>query len=271
MGVNMDRKIGVVTSTYAHFGIEDAMAGISRVGFKFVELATIPNIIDHILPRPEEMQDINVAKILDMCEEYNLKIYCIAAHERLMKEKAVYNFKKVIDIADLLDVRNITTGTGEVKTKDDKKRFFKEIKILGQYAANKDIIICLEIHGDWCKDGKVASEIVGMINHPNIKINYDTANVIFYGNKRPEEDIKFALPYIGFIHLKDKRGGYKVWDFPALGDGDINFDKIFKLIKDYSGPISVEVEFDGKKHTLNEVNDSVKRSYIFLKNYGIVS
>jgi sugar phosphate isomerase/epimerase len=267
----MDRKIGVVTSSFAHFDIEDAMAGISEARFKYIELATIPGVIDHIIPRPEEMKDKDVSKILNMCEKYKLEVYCVAAHERLMKEDAVNNFKKVIDVADLLNVKYITTGTSEVKTSDDERRFYKDIKILGEYAAAKGVTICLEIHGDWCKNGKIASKIVKKINHSNIKINYDTANVIFYGDMRPEEDIKYAIPYIGFMHIKDKKGGYMVWDFPALGDGEIDFDKIFNLIKDYSGPISVEVEFDGKKHPLDEVNNALKRSYSFLKGYGMVS
>ncbi|MBA7518016.1 hypothetical protein ES705_10081 [subsurface metagenome] len=267
----MDRRIGVVTSTYAHFDMKEALIGISRAGFRYVELATIPDIIEHILPRPEKMKYSDVEKILNSCKECNLEIHCIAAHERLMKENAVNNFKKVINVAELFDVKYITTGTGEVKTKDDIKRFYKEIKILGECAANKNITICLEIHGDWCNNGKIASEIVKRINHPNIKINYDTANAIFYGSTIPEEDIKYVLPYIGFVHIKDKRGGYKVWDFPALGDGEIDFIRIFKLLENYDGPISVEIEFDGKEHSLQEINEAVKKSHDFLKCYGIIN
>ena len=266
----MDRKIGVVTSTYSHYSADEAMDGISKAGFKYVELVTVPGVIDHILPRPEEMENNDVAKILNMCKEYHLEIYCIAAHERLMKEDAVSSFRKVIDISKLLGARYITTSIGEIKTEDDRKRFYKEIKILGEYAATKDIVICLEVHGDWCKNGKVASKIVEKINHSNIRINYDTANTIFYGDTRPEEDLKNALPYVGFMHLKDKIGGYKVWNFPVLGEGEVDFNKIFKLIQDYSGPISVEVELDGKKHPLNEVNNALVKSYNFLKNHGIV-
>jgi len=266
----MGSKIGVVTSTYVNFSMEQALAGISESGFKYVELATIPGIIDHILPRPEEMKDINIYRILDICKNQGLEIYCIAAHERLMKENAVNNFKKVIDTAKLLGVKYITTDTGRVNTEEDRKRFYKEMKILGDYAGNRDIILCLETHGDWCNNGKIASEIIKNINYANIKVNYDTANVIFYGDTNPEKDLEYALPYIGFIHLKDKKGGYKVWNFPALGEGEINFDRIFKLVKNYNGPISVEVEFDGNKHPLDEINDALKKSYIFLEDYGLI-
>lgn len=267
----MNRKIGVVTTTYAHFSVEEAVAGILKAGFKYVELATVPDFVDHILPRPEEMKNKDVNKILDTYREKHLEIYCIAAHERLMKEDAISNFKKVIDIAKLLGVSYITTGTGNVSTEDDKKRFYKEIKILGDYADTKNIMLCLEVHGNWCKNGKMASEIVKNINYPNIKVNYDTGNVILYGDTRPEEDIKYALPYIGFMHLKDKRGGYNIWDFPALGEGEVDFDRIFELIKDYGGPISVEIEFDGKEHSLDEINSAVKKSYNFLRSFGIVN
>ena len=91
-------------------------------------------------------------------------------------------------------------------------------------------------------------EVIKKINSPWIRINYDTGNVIFYGGVRPEEDVVAALPYLAHIHLKDKRGGKKVWDFPPIGMGEIDFPRIFEILLEqgYSGPISVEIEVLGK-------------------------
>ena len=65
------------------------------------------------------------------------------------------------------------------------------------------------------------------------------------------------------------RSVYKEYNFPALGEGDINFKKIYNLIEDSSGPISVEVDFANKVRTLKEINEAFKKSYSFLKDMGI--
>jgi len=268
----MKNKVGVVTSTYPNFNAEEALEGISEAGFKYVELASAPSYFEHILPRPEERVDKeSVDGVLNMVNKYGLTMYCVAGHTRLMKENCVNNFKKVLDFAGLAGVKFVTTDTGEVKTKKDEKKFYSIIKELGDYAKSKNVVVCLEMHGNWCNTGKKGAEIIETINHSNIRLNYDTGNVIFYGNKKPEEDIKYALPYMAFLHLKeDGNGKFQDWNFPALGEGIIDFKKVFNLIKDYAGPISVEIEFDGKKRSLEEINKAVKKSYDFLKGFGYV-
>jgi L-ribulose-5-phosphate 3-epimerase len=260
----MKNKIGVITSTYVHNTVEEALDGIVTAGFRYVELITVPGFVEHIILSKQDME-----KTLELCKKYGLELFSIAGHGRLMKKDAIENFKKLIDAADSINVKYIDTDTGDVKDDNDKKTFYKEIKILGDYAKDKGITIGLEIHGDWCNNGKIASEIIQRINHPNIKITYDTANTIFYGNIRPEEDIKHAIPFLGYVHLKDKKGGYKIWDFPALGDGTVNFKKIFKMLEKYEGPMCIEVELDGKENPLNIINEAVKKSYNFLKNFNL--
>lgn len=267
----MKKSIAVITSTYPNYSDKEAMEGISKAGFKYIELASSPGLFEH-MPRPETKIDKQIVEgVLKKCKDYGLTLQCIAGHTRLMKEKGVENFKKVLDFASLAGVKYVTTGTGEVKNKDDKKKFYADIREIGSYAKTKEIIVCLEMHGEWCSNGKVGAEIIKAINNPNIKLNYDTANVIFFGDVAPEEDLPYALPYMGYIHLKDyETGTFKEWNFPALGEGLIDFDKIFEMLKKFDGPASVEIEFEGKEHSLEEINNAVKKSYDFLKKHGVI-
>ena len=50
----------------------------------------------------------------------------------------------------------------------------------------------------------------------------------------------------------------------ALGEGKVDFNIIMELIKNYTGPISVEIEFDGKERSLEDINLAVKKSHDFL-------
>jgi sugar phosphate isomerase/epimerase len=185
-----------------------------------------------------------------------------------MKPNCVEKFKALIDGTRLLNVRYITTDTGDVKNKDDEKEFYQDMEEIGEYAMSKGILICFEVHGDWGCSGKKLLEIVKKIDKNGVRINYDTANAVFYGGVRPEEDLQYALPYMSFLHIKDTGGKKGVWDFPVLGEGTVDFNKIFNLIKDYEGPISLELEFDGKPHPLEYVNEGVKKCNLFLRSHG---
>lgn len=267
----MKKNIAVVTSTYPNYSGKEAIEGISKAGFKYIELASAPSYFEHI-PRPEtELNKEIVDSVLKDCRDHGLTLQCIAGHTRLMKEKGVETFKKVIDFANLAGVKCVTTDTGEVKDKDDEKIFYSDIREIGDYAKDKGITVCLEMHGGWCNSGKIGAEIIKTANHTNIKLNYDTGNVIFYGNVRPEEDLQYALPYMGHVHLKDDGSGkFQDWNFPALGEGILDFVKIFEILKGFDGFGSVEIEFEGKEHSLEEINTAVKTSYDFLKKHGIV-
>ena len=267
----MKTTIGVVTSTYPNFSGIEAMEGISKAGFKYVELASAPAFFEH-MPRPEKSTDQKVVDgVLDLCKKYGLILQAIAGHTRLMQEDSVKNFKTVLDFASRARIKFVTTDTGEVKDKEDERKFYTDIAELADYAKDKGVVICFEMHGNWCNNGKKGAEIIKIINHPNIKLNYDTGNVILYGMVRPEEDIKYAIPYMGYLHIKEHGNGKMgEWNFPALGDGVLNFNKIFDLLKDYNGPSSVEIEFEGKERTLDEINQAVKKSFDFLEGYGYV-
>ena len=267
----MKKTIGVVTSTYPNYSGKEAIEGIAKAGFKYIELATAPAFFEH-MPRPEiKVSREIVDGVLKDCKDHGLTLQCIAGHTRLMKEKGVENFKKVLDFAGLAGVKYVTTDTGEVKNKEDEKKFYTDIRVIGDFARGKGVTVCLEMHGEWCNTGKIGAEIIKTVNHSNIKLNYDTANVTFFGNARAEDDLKYALPYMGYVHLKDHGSGkFKEWNFPALGDGVLDFDKIFDLLKEFDGPGSVEIEFDGKERSLEEINEAVKKSYDFLKKHGCI-
>ena len=261
----MKNKIGLAASTYMHHTVEEALESVSKIGIKYIELFTIPGFMDQVSLNPEDANDT-----LNLCKKYGVELNAVGGHFRMLKEDSVESFKQVIDIANLLGVDYVDTDSGEMKNENDKDVFYKDMRILADYAASKGITIGIETHGNWNNNGKIQAETVKKIDKPNVKITYDPANAIFYGDTNPEGDMEYAIPFLGHFHIKDKRGGKGVWDFPPLGEGELDFDKMFDLLKDFEGPMSIEMELDGKEHPLDEVNIGIKTSYEFLKGYGLV-
>ena len=74
------------------------------------------------------------------------------------------------------------------------------------------------------------------------------------------------------MHLKDHRGGKGDWDFPAPGDGTIDFGAVLGILEagGYRGPLSVEIEFQGDPWPpLAEVNASMARACAHLNALGL--
>ncbi len=85
------------------------------------------------------------------------------------------------------------------------------------------------------------------VNSRGIGYNYDTANVYYYNPKgiNGVEELKKALPYVTSVHLKESaKGEPESFDFPALGEGIVDFPEIFRLLgaRGFRGPYTMELE-----------------------------
>lgn len=263
----MLEQLTINSNTYHGFSLEDAVKGASEAGFTKIELAAVKGHTAHVLPEMSTQQ-LNDIKVL--LRENGMKCVGIGAHSNVMKEEGIANLLKSIDLAVEFDCQYIITATGDAHDDSDV------IEDTATLAANLVPIIekcerlnkrlVLETHGNNYPTGRSLKKLAQSINNC-VKINYDTANVIFYANTLPYEDLEASIDYVEFIHLKDKLGSYNEWNFPAIGDGNLDFERIFGILKkaNYKGPISVEIEFTPKgPASLEEVNGCVERSFSYL-------
>jgi L-ribulose-5-phosphate 3-epimerase len=260
-------QLAINSNTYHGFPVEDAVKGARNAGFTQIELAAVKDHTAHVLP---EMSPKERNRVKELLRDYGMKCVGIGAHSNVMKEEGVANLLKSIDLAVEFDCPYIITATGDAHNDTD---VIEDQTVL---AANLEPIIekcerfnkrlVLETHGNNFPTGRSLKKLAQSLNN-RVKINYDTANVIFFANTLPYEDLAASVDYVEFIHLKDKLGSFNEWNFPAIGDGDLDFHKIFGTLRNanYKGPISVEIEFTSAgPANLEEVNQSVKRSFSYL-------
>jgi len=61
------------------------------------------------------------------------------------------------------------------------------------------------------------------INHPNVRVNFDTGNITYYNNKADVvAELKKIIDYVATVELKDHNGQDLTWNFPALGHGRLH-------------------------------------------------
>ncbi|MDQ4044521.1 MAG: sugar phosphate isomerase/epimerase, partial [Chloroflexota bacterium] len=247
----MADRLAVSTNSYHSYSLEEALAGIAAAGFTSVELSSVPGWTEHVR---RDATDAELDRVRKQVDDAGLTAISMSGHSDLASDQGIADFRKALRIATRLDIPYVTTSTGghddssQGSIEDQRRKFLERFAPLADQAAEAGISICIETHGGLSSTGARTAELVEAIDKPNVGINYDTANVIFYGNVRPEEDIKAAAKHITHLHLKDKAGGDQEWNFPAIGTGNVDFEPIFKTLEDvsFTGPVSVELEFQGE-------------------------
>jgi inosose dehydratase len=197
----------------------------------------------------------------------------LSGHSDLTTMPGLIDGKKAVDLCEKFEIAILNTAIGGHYSEDeDRSAFMGNIYELADYAAARGVKIGLEIHGDIMANAKLSVPLINEINRPNVLINYDTANCEFYGDTAAADEMAFVAPYLVHVHLKDKVGPKRVWDFPAIGEGHVAFNRVLEILadKNYTGPFGVEIEFQGLPWPpLREVHRSVKASYENLRKLGL--
>lgn len=263
----MLKQIAINSNTYHGFSLDEAVKGAREAGFKQIELAAVRDHTSHVLP---DMSQEQLERTKLLLKEYGMTCIGISSHSNVMREDGVVNLVQGIDLAVEFDCKYVTTATGDSHGDTD---FIAEETIVVENllpAIEKceqlNKLLVIETHGNNYATGRDVQKLVKALDN-RVKINYDTGNVIFYGNTEPYEDLKASVDDVGFIHLKDKAGEADEWNFPSIGDGDLDYETIFGILKkaNYKGPISVEIEFTPSgPANITEVNESVAKSFDYL-------
>lgn len=240
----MINPILVSTIAYDGYDLDTALKGIADAGAKYVEIAYSEA---YTAPVTEDAFSEEAAgKVLQSLAAADLSCPCLAAHMDMSQTASVDKFKRRIDFAENLGAKYIVSTAGPIANRDG---FLQNIRILGEYAGELGITICLENMGDGrpniIDSALPAITLIEEINLPSVKINYDFANLLPHCSERlrPEEDYKLALPGTAYFHIKDAaKDQYGHWYFPAIGTGSIDFKSVFEAIAAHPEPIPLSLE-----------------------------
>ena len=265
------RIIAVNSNCYHGYSIEEAVAGIKAAGFKYIELTATKGWTEHVFPDQSFKRALEVQ---DLLEENGLIPFAMSGHTNLMDTGRIGDFVSNIRLAHFFGCEYIVSSIGEAHLEDkavaSNEVVAEHIKGLVPYLEKYDMKLVLEIHGDH-GTGAILKDICNLVGSPRVLINYDTANAIFYGDVDVPRDLAGCLDKVGYVHLKEKAGGRREWNFPALGKGYVEFPEIFKMMDaaDNLSPYSIEIEFtqSGPKD-LEEINRAVMDSAAYLKAQG---
>ncbi len=266
----MQNRLGATTTSYQWFTLDEALAGIAAAGFHYVELAAIRGVIQHV---PLEASPARLRAVRRQINDAGLVPLSLSGHSDLTAPAGQDDACRALDLCAELGIGLLNTAVGGAfNDHEDEAAFLAGIPALAEYAARRQVVIGLEIHGTLTGTGRQTRTLIEKVDHPAVRINYDTANSEYFAGLPVLEDIEPTLPYLAHCHLKDKIGGKGDWNFPALGEGHIDFAALLSVLEraGYTGPFSVEVEFQAEAQpSLGEVNAAMAQSRRYLASLGL--
>jgi L-ribulose-5-phosphate 3-epimerase len=255
------------TNSYHSYSADEAYAGIAEAGYRYVELSAVPGWTEHVDVRADP------AETRARLDAHRLTAVSISGHSDLTTRDGLEHGLSVVRWAERYGLPIVNTAIGgHAHVDESEDAFMANIGTLADAAAAAGLVVALEIHGDLMATGAASIALLDRIGHPAVKINYDTANVEHYGGVRAEDDLPAVADRVANVHLKDSRGGKGEWDFPAIGEGHVDFARVLAILHDagYDGPYAVEVEFSGEPWPpLDEVTAAMTASREALAGLGL--
>ncbi len=137
-----------------------------------------------------------------------------------------------------------------------------KIKLLADRAKKFGVNVLFETGGE---SPITLLRLIEEVNTGNLFINLDTGNLILYGYGNPCEAVMTFGKYVRNVHAKDAlppTNPYKIGEEKALGEGVVDFKRVFTLLKEcrYDRFITIEREIEGE-----EQKRDIERGFDYLK------
>lgn len=250
--INYSDIIAMSTSAYAGYSLQAALEHIASCGFKQVEIAATSGQVEHVSENNFNEKGAN--KIVQYLKNIGLKNNAFSGHIFISDHDAVERFKLRMDFAKAIGTSIINTKAGSVEQKD---QFYRNVEELIKYAEEIKIKIGLETSNDIIKNGTDGLEIIKYFSSPYLVLTYDCGNafVASGGKIDPADEFEKIFTDIGHIHIKEVIQEGDMWIMAAVGQGAVNYKKIFNIMRQNKKIISttIELPFCIKMHEWKEV------------------
>jgi len=236
--------LAVRVMSYGKFQ-EGAFAHLDSIGVKYVFMS---------VPSPDEADSV-----MQKLKEHGLKPVVLRGEADLSKPEAP---EQLGVQAETCAKMGVTFMFISAKRNDaPKEAVFDRLRQAGERARKAGVTITLETHPDLGTNGDIQVETMKAINHPNIRVNFDTANITYYNkNTDAAAELKKSIDYVATVEFKDHNAEFETWNFPVLGQGKVNFPEILSLLKEHGYKGAITIEFEGVKGV--ELNEEQTRKAI---------
>lgn len=246
-------RLSCYTNCFGPAGVRRAVERARECGLDRLELAMKPHDLGGlVVPADaivnEDSDDQTVQDFIDHLHKYNIEIGgCNVGGFDLRTDEGFHATARRIEFAARrFKPSVVVSGAGRPTDLNERARVVANLKRLGDLAAELGLTIALETHQGPTENARAMLDLTAEIDRENVGINFDTGNIYYYNQN---VDLYYELEQIKGsvrnLHLKDCRGGYQDWYFPALGEGGaVDFSRILSIMNSvgYAGIYTIEIE-----------------------------
>jgi L-ribulose-5-phosphate 3-epimerase len=254
-------KLGCSTLAYQFVGwpFWQILDNIASIGYEGLEIDFGKNPFNAEMRPGAKYLIKEEKKLRKYLKDFNLEMpsLCIMSgwsgdQDRIKESKET--LKEVVELAGLFDIKTIVVvaGTPAPGLSEDKiwEQVLNNLKWAAEYTGKHDIKLSMEVVATWpiynTETYLKSKEFIG----ENYYVNIDPSN-FYQGGDDPINAVKVLKDDIISVHVKDAKQYKKADDdvpaargYSPMGEGDIDFHKFIKAIKDigYDGWLQTEYE-----------------------------
>lgn len=248
----MSPVISCLTTSYGRHGAEACIASIRDAGLEHIELLirTDGYVSRHgdppLITHTSSLADLE--RIDRLLERHGVRVAsCNVISGNPLDPAVVPIVERKIELASHFGVKLVVAEAGAVADDSQRETLYASLWRIGDCAAARGITICFETHPGVCGTHREMLRLMRDLDHPNLRLNFDTANLLFYNadfNSTVEVALAKVCHLVKHVHLKDHTGEHGRRYFPALGcGGAVDFLRVYQILRDcgFQGPYSLEI------------------------------
>lgn len=249
----MARTVSCFTNCYGPDGVRAAVAHIREAGIHHLELALRGhNFGGLVIPEEavitEKASDAEASAFVDLLKQHDVGVSgCNVGGADIRTREGVDITRRRIEFSKKwFGVDVVVSGAGQPQNAEERTTILTHLKELGDVAADLGIVIAFETHKGPTQNAEAMLQLMSDLNHDALRLNFDTGNIAYY-NKGvdPADELEKVKDLVRNVHVKDNRGGFEDWFFPALGEGAaVDFVRVRNILDGvgYRGAYTIEIE-----------------------------
>lgn len=263
-------KLSYNTNGLRKLSVLRAISELKKAGYDGIELALEETQFNPFTLSGEDLKKINYS--LEINQLYGA---CIATGGAKLLSNEEYEpslihptqagrnqridlLKRALDIAQTLNIPIINFASGKLTADIEPERAMEYLiggieKMLHECDS---IIIAIEPEPEFfISTSCEAISLIKNINHPHFRLNLDIGHV-YCCEDNFFEALEQAVPYAVNMHIEDISD--RIHNHLIPGDGEIDFERVFKILKsrEYEGSISVELY-----HHADQWQEAIEKSH----------
>jgi L-ribulose-5-phosphate 3-epimerase len=249
----MTRIVSCFTNCFGAAGGRAAVESIRTCGIDNLELALRGhNFGGLVIPESavitEKADDATAGAFVELLHRHNVKVSgCNVGGADILTEEGVdLTLRRIRFAKRWFDVEVVVSGAGQPSNRIDRELMLGNLRRIGSAAGELGVTVALETHKGPTQNAAAMLELMSDLDHEAIRLNFDTGNIAYYNvDLDPADELEKVKKLVYNVHVKDNRGGFEEWYFPAIGDGGaVDFRRIRTILDGvgYTGAYTIEIE-----------------------------